>query len=129
MRQKFNLYSTSLCSLFKDYIETRSSEWEEDKELTSVQVRAMVMNNYNNLLTSGRWFNKDPKDDKILALVGVAQKIVDDSKKSSEKSNKPNMESTKVESSYTRDLRPWILKYPIKKSTIDVVKVTRLIYV
>ena len=84
---------------------------------------------YSNLLTSGRWFNKDPKDDKILALVGVAQKIVDDSKKSSEKSNKPNMESTKVESSYTRDLRPWILKYPIKKSTIDVVKVTRLIYV
>ena len=32
----------------------------------------MALNNYNNLLTSGRWSNKDTKDEYILALVVVA---------------------------------------------------------
>ena len=32
---KFNLYYTSSCPLFKDYMETRRSELEEENELTS----------------------------------------------------------------------------------------------
>ena len=40
VRQQIKLYSTSSCSLFKDYMETRRSEWEEEKEYTSYQVRA-----------------------------------------------------------------------------------------
>ena len=41
----------------------------------------MALKKYNNLLTSWRCSNKDPKDSHILALVGVAQNITDDSKK------------------------------------------------
>ena len=37
----------------------------------------MALKKYNNLLTSGRWTNKGPKDSQILALVGVAQKLAD----------------------------------------------------
>ena len=48
----------------------------------------MVLKKYNNVLTSGRWFNKYPKDSKILDLFVVAQKLADDSKVSSEKSNR-----------------------------------------
>ena len=55
----------------------------------------MSLKKYNNLLTSWRCSNKDPKYDHILALVVVAQKLVDDSKKSSEKSNTYNRDSTK----------------------------------
>ena len=51
------------------------------------------MNKYNNLLTYIRWYTKDPKDAEILALVGVAQKLVDDTKKSSDKPNSYNKES------------------------------------
>ena len=52
----------------------------------------MYLKKYNTLLTLGRWSNKDPKDDQILALVGVAQNIADDSNKSTEKSNTSNRE-------------------------------------
>ena len=71
VRNKFNLYATYSCPIFKDYMDTRKSEWEKDKELTADQVRATALNKYNKLLTSGRWSNKDPKDDKILVLVGA----------------------------------------------------------
>ena len=40
-RQQFTLYSTSSWTLFKDYMDTRRSEWEEDKDFTSEQARAM----------------------------------------------------------------------------------------
>ena len=62
----------------------------------------MNLKNYNNLLTSGRWSSKDTKYAQILALVGVDQKLAYDLKKSSDKSNTSNRESTKVEPSYTR---------------------------
>ena len=55
----------------------------------------MDLYNYNNLLTSGRWSKKYPKDDQILAQLGMAQNLADDSNKSSEKSNTSNMDSTK----------------------------------
>ena len=47
----------------------------------------MALNKYNNLLTSGRWSTKDPKDAQILDLVGVAQKFADKTNNSSEKYN------------------------------------------
>ena len=81
MRQQLNLYSNSECPLFKNYMETRRSEWEEDKEFTSDQVRAIGTNKYNNFLSSGRWSNKDSKDAQILAVVGLDQNLSDESKK------------------------------------------------
>ena len=48
----------------------------------------MALKKYNNLLTSGRWSTKDPKDAQILDLVGVAQKLSDDLNKSSDKYNR-----------------------------------------
>ena len=51
------------------------SEWEEDKEFTEEQARDMYPNNYNNILDSGRWSNKYPKDDHILGLGWVAKNI------------------------------------------------------
>ena len=45
-------------------------------------------------------------DYKILALVGVAQKLAYDTKKSSDKSNTSNRDTTKVEPDYIRDLLP-----------------------
>ena len=91
---------------------SRSSELEEHKDFTADQVRAMYLKKYNNLPTSGRCSNKDPMDAPILSLVWVAQNLVDDSNKSYDKSNTPNIESTKGEPYYTRDLPPWILEYP-----------------
>ena len=41
----------------------------------------MDLKKHNNILTSGRWSTKDPKDDHTLYLVGVAQKLADDSDK------------------------------------------------
>ena len=61
----------------------------------------MALNKYNNLLTSGRWFAKDPKYSQILVLVGVAQKLMDDSNKKSDKSNRG---SNNVEPAYIRYL-------------------------
>ena len=45
---------------------TRRNEWEEDKEFTADKEIDMGLNKYNNLLTSGRWSNKDTKDAHIL---------------------------------------------------------------
>ena len=69
----------------------------------------MTLNNYNNLLTSVRWYNKNPKDYQILYLVGLSQKLVDDSKKSSEKYNRY---STKLEPAYIKYLPPCMLEVP-----------------
>ena len=60
-------------------MDIRRSEWEEDKYFKADQVRDMALKIYNKLLTSGRWYNKDPKDDQILYLVGVAKNISDES--------------------------------------------------
>ena len=91
---------------------TRRSEWVDDKELASDQVRSMALNNYNNLLTSGIWSNNTLKDAQILYLVGVAQKLEDDSNKSYDKSNTSNMYSTKGEPAYIMDLPRCILEDP-----------------
>ena len=93
-------------------MDTRRSEWEEEKEFTSYQVRDMSLKNYKNLLTSGRWSNKYHKYYQILALLGLAKNLADDSKKSSDKSNTSKRESTKGDPYYIRDLPPWMLEYP-----------------
>ena len=67
----------------------------------------MDLKKYNNLLNSERWTNKDTKDAHIPALVGVAQKLADESNKSSEKSNR---ESTKCEPAYIRYIPLWMLE-------------------
>ena len=69
----------------------------------------MALKKYNNLLTSGRWSNKDPNDANILALVGVDQKLANDFKKPSENTSK---ESTKGEPAYIRYLSPWMIEEP-----------------
>ena len=82
----------------------------------------MYLKNYYNFLTSGRWSTKDPNDAQILALVGVSQKLEDDSKKSSDKSNTSNRETTKREPAYTRDFIPWMLensKYGVRNKNKD----------
>ena len=71
----------------------------------------MGLKKYNNLPTSGRWSTKDPKDAQVLALVGVTQKIADDSTKSSDKSNNYR-KTTEEDPVYIRDLPPWILEEP-----------------
>ena len=72
----------------------------------------MELKKYNNILTSGRWSTKYPKDAQILALVGVAQKISYYSKKPHDKSNTSNKKTTKGEPAYIRDPTPWILEEP-----------------
>ena len=62
VRHKFTFYSTSSLPLFKEYMETRRSEWEEGKDFKSDNLRAMYLNNYNNILTSERWSANYPKD-------------------------------------------------------------------
>ena len=62
VRHKLNLYSTSSWTLFKDYMDTKRSEWEEYKESTWEQVMTIALESYNKLLTSGRWSKKYPKD-------------------------------------------------------------------
>ena len=69
----------------------------------------MALKKYNNILTWGRWSNKDTKDAQILALVGVAHKLANDSKITSED---PSRESTKVEPTYIRDIPTWVLEEP-----------------
>ena len=77
----------------------------------------MDLKKYNNLLTSGRWYNKDPQYDHIMALFVVAQNITDESNGSSDKSNR---ESKKLKQAYIRYLLPWMLEYPKGR----VVKIT-----
>ena len=110
VRQKFTIYSISSWPLSKDYMETRRSVWYY-KDFTAEQVRSMGLKKYNNLPTSGRWSTKDPKDAQVLALVGVTQKIADDSTKSSDKSNNYR-KTTEEDPVYIRDLPPWILEEP-----------------
>ena len=112
VRQKVNLYSTSSLTLFKDYMNNRRSEWEEDKELELEQVNAMALKKYNKLPISWRWSKKDPKDAHIPDLLGVTQNLAYDSKKSSDKSNTSNMESTKGKTEYIRDIPPWMPEEP-----------------
>ena len=69
----------------------------------------MDLKNHNNLLTSGRWYNKDPKDGQILSLVGVAQKLANNSNNPSEI---PSRESTKGYPDYIRNLPSWMLEEP-----------------
>ena len=69
----------------------------------------MYLKKYNNLLSSGRCSNKDPKDANILALVVAAQNPSDESNKSSEKSNPYNRESTKGDPAYIWYLLPWMM--------------------
>ena len=69
----------------------------------------MFLKKYNNILTSGRRYNKDTKYAQIIALVVVAQNIADNSNKSSDKYNTSNSESTKGNTAYIRDLPPWML--------------------
>ena len=67
----------------------------------------MYLKKYNKLITSGSWSAKDPKYVKNLALVGVPQKRLYKYKKSPEKSNRSNKESTsstKGEPSYIKDV-------------------------
>ena len=90
-------------------MDTRRSECKDDKEFRAQQVRYMSLENYNKLLTSRRWYNKDPKYALIMSLVGVAQKLAYDSNKSSDKSNTFKRESTKGYTAYIRYPPPWIL--------------------
>ena len=93
-------------------METRRNEWDEDKYFTAEQVRSMALKNYNNPIPSGRWSTNYPKDYQMLSLVVVAQKLLDESKKSSEKSNTYNRETTKEEPAYIRYIPSWILEEP-----------------
>ena len=56
---------------------------EEEKEFTVEKVMATNPKNYNNLYTSGRCSNRDPKDYQILYLVGLSQKLEYEPKKAS----------------------------------------------
>ena len=88
-------------------METRRSEWEEEKDYTAEQFRSMALNNYNNLLTSGRWSTKDPKYACILSLVEVVQNLADELE-----SNTSNNETTKWYPDYIRYLPPCMLEEP-----------------
>ena len=64
---------------------------------------------HNNLLPSGRWSIKYPKDAQIIYLAVVAHRIADDSNKLSEASKR---DPTKADPANIRDLPPYILEYP-----------------
>ena len=69
----------------------------------------MSLKKYNNLLTSERWSSKYPKDAHILVLFGVSQNLADESKKSSDESNR---DTTKLYPACIRYLPPWMLEDP-----------------
>ena len=69
----------------------------------------MALKKYNNLLTYESWFIKYPKDAHIIYLIGLSQKLMDESKN---KSDKSNIESTKGLPSYIRDIPYCIWKDP-----------------
>ena len=112
MRQQFTFYYTSSSPIFKDYMETRRSEWEEENDFIVEQVRAIYLKKYKNLLTLGIWSTKNPKDAQILSLVGLDQNIADESKKSYERLHTSNRDTTKEEPSYIRDLPHYFLEDP-----------------
>ena len=71
----------------------------------------MALKKYINRLTYRRWTIKDPKDSQLLVLVGVAEKIMDDNNKSSDKSEGNNKEpiwSTKGEKDYIKDIQYYV---------------------
>ena len=68
----------------------------------------MDLKKYEKFLTSDRWSTKDSKYAQVLALVEVSQKLIDDPKKNSEKSN---MEYTNLETSYIKDIPYWTMEY------------------
>ena len=76
MRQKFNLYPSSSSTLFRYYMETRRSCWEEDNQITAKIVSATDLKKQNNLLKSIIWSTKYHKYAQILALVGVTEKLL-----------------------------------------------------
>ena len=90
-------------------METRRSAWDEDKYFTAEHESSKDLKKYSNLLTSGSWCTKYPKVSHILALVGVDQKLADAPKKSYDKSNTPNRETTKGYRAHIRDIPPWML--------------------
>ena len=47
---KFNLYSSYSCPLFRDYMDNLRFEWDEYKEFTAKKVREMDPKKYNNSL-------------------------------------------------------------------------------
>ena len=53
MRQQFNFYSTSSYPLLKSYMETMINEWEEYKDFTEEQVRAMDLKKYKTYSLQG----------------------------------------------------------------------------
>ena len=83
MSQQFNFYFASLCPFCRYYIDTIRSDWEEYKKFIAEQLRSIYLKKYNHILTLGRWYTKDTKDAHILYLFGVAQNLMDDSKKTS----------------------------------------------
>ena len=98
---------------------TRRSEWEEDTDFAAEQGRYLSLKKYNNLLISGRWYNKFTKDAQILALFGVSQNLVYYSKKAYDK---PTRETTKGDPAYIRDFQPWMTEDPkggVGKKTKD----------
>ena len=56
-------------------MDTRRIEWEEDKEYTEDQVKAVALKKYNYLLKSSGNSNKYPKDVHILALLWLSQNL------------------------------------------------------
>ena len=69
----------------------------------------MALKKNNNLLKLGRFSTKDHKDYHILYIVGVAQKVADESNKPYDKSN---TYPTNRYPADIRDLPPWILEEP-----------------
>ena len=65
----------------------------------------MALNNYNNILTSGRCPKKDPKYTQIMDVVGVAQNFADNSKKS-------NRYPSNGDPAYIRELPHWVPEEP-----------------
>ena len=63
----------------------------------------MSLKKYNNLFTSEGCSTKEPKDTHILALFGLSENIMDESKKESEKSNRG---PTKGEPDYIKNISP-----------------------
>ena len=102
----FNLYSAFLVRSSWTIWRQEGVKREEDKKLSVERVIIFALKKYNRLLTSGRWSTEDPKYEQILDLVGLAHKLMNESKKTYNMSNK---ESTKGEPAYIRDLLSWIM--------------------
>ena len=110
VRHQFNVYETLTCQAFKDYIQNKRDEWEDDKNFTAREVRALALKKYNNLTESGRWVTKDPNDAKIVALVGVSEKLakqLDSSKGRTKTKSDQQQQAGSSSQSYHRNLPQW----------------------